>query len=73
MVSLFLDRTESLIPQVVTVQFGYFSGLRSWAPVLIPTLFFVLGNLAGPIIRALAQQLSRAIGARFQFGRKQLR
>jgi hypothetical protein len=58
---------------VLTVQYGYFSGLRSWAPVLIPTLFFVLGNLAGPIIRALAQQLSRAISARFQFGRQPMR
>jgi hypothetical protein len=72
-VSLFLDRTDGMIPQVLTVQYGYFSGLRSWAPVLIPTLFFVLGNLAGPIIRALAQQLSRAIGARFQFGRQPMR
>jgi hypothetical protein len=72
-VSLFLDRTEGMIPQVLAVQYGYFSGMRSWAPVLIPTLFFVLGNLAGPIIRALAQQLGRAIGARFQFGRREAR
>jgi hypothetical protein len=69
-VSLYLDRTAGLVPQILTVQFGYFSGLRSWAPVLIPTLFFVLGNLAGPIIRALARQLARALAARFQLGRQ---
>jgi hypothetical protein len=72
-VSFFLAHTEGLTPQVVTVQFGYFSGLRSWAPVLIPTLFFVLGNLAGPIIRAVALRLSRALASRFQFGRHHAR
>ena len=48
-VSLFLDRSEGITPQVLTVQFGYFSGWRAWAPVIIPALFFLLGNLAGPL------------------------
>jgi hypothetical protein len=40
-VSLYLDRSEGLTPQTLTVQFGYFRGLQSWAPVLIPALFFL--------------------------------
>jgi hypothetical protein len=67
--SLFLDRSEGLTPQVLTAQFGYFSGVQSWAPVLIPALFFLLGNLAGPLIRALAARAARALRARLQFGR----
>ena len=47
-VSLFLDPSEGITPQLVTVQFGYFTGWRSWAPVIIPTAFFILGNLAAP-------------------------
>ena len=26
------------------MQFGYFSGLQAWTPILIPLLFFILGN-----------------------------
>jgi hypothetical protein len=68
-VSLFLDRGEGLTPQAVAVQFGYFSGLQSWAPVLIPIIFFTLGNLAGPLIRVLATWGGRALSARVAFGR----
>jgi hypothetical protein len=68
-VSLFLDRSEGLAPQVVAVQFGYFSGLQAWAPVLIPILFFALGNLAGPLVRELALWGGRALSARVAFGR----
>jgi hypothetical protein len=58
-VSVFIDRSEGLIPQTLTVQFGYFSGLQSWAPVLIPIAFFVLGNVAGVLVRNLAERLSK--------------
>ena len=68
-VSLFLDQ-EGLAPQVLTVQFGYFSGLRSWAPVLIPMLFFVLGNVAGVLVRNLAERLTKLMAGRFLFGRR---
>lgn len=68
-VSLFLDRSEGITPQVLTIQFGYFSGLQSWGPVLIPILFFTLGNLAGPILRAAFAHASRRMKARVQFGR----
>jgi hypothetical protein len=68
-VSLFLDRSEGLTPQVLSVQFGYFTGLQSWAPVLIPTLFFVLGNVAGVLVRNVAERLSKRWMGRVLFWR----
>ncbi len=68
-VCLFLDRSAGLTPQVLTARFGYYSGLQAWAPVLVPVLFFALGNLAGPIIRALAVRAARAVAGRVHIGR----
>jgi hypothetical protein len=70
LVSRFLDRSEGLAPQELTVDFGYFSGLQSWMPILIPTLFFLLGNLAAVFVRHAAERLSRALAGRFQFLRR---
>jgi hypothetical protein len=67
-VSLFLDRSEGVQPQVLTVQFGYFTGLQSWAPVLIPALFFALGNGAGVLIRNVVERLSKRWSGRVLFG-----
>ena len=69
-VSLYLDRSEGLSPQTLTVQFGYFRGLQSWAPVLIPALAFLLGNLAGPILREAAKHLRSRLAARVHVGRR---
>ncbi|HEX9822437.1 MAG TPA: hypothetical protein VGD07_22795 [Methylomirabilota bacterium] len=68
-VSLFLDRSDGITPQVLTVQFGYFTGLQSWAPVLIPTLFFVLGNVAAVLVRTMAERLSKRLAGRVLFAR----
>jgi hypothetical protein len=68
-VSLFLDRSDGITPQVLTVQFGYFTGLQSWAPVLIPTLFFVLGNVAAVLVRNVAERLSKRWAGRVLFWR----
>ncbi|HEU5322718.1 MAG TPA: hypothetical protein VFX28_18065 [Methylomirabilota bacterium] len=68
-VSLFLDRSEGLTPQVLTVQFAYFSGVQAWAPVIIPVLFFLLGNVAGGVLRTLAEKASRRLAGRVEFGR----
>lgn len=67
-ITLFLDRSEGISPQVLTVQFGYFRGMRSWAPVLIPIAFFALGNLAMPIFMSLVRRVSAALKGRVQFG-----
>jgi hypothetical protein len=66
-VSHFIEASDALTPQVLTVQFAYFTRWQSWAPVLIPALFFVAGNLAGPLIRALASWLGGMLAAKVQF------
>jgi hypothetical protein len=68
-VSMFLDRSEGLQPQVLTVQFGYFTRLQSWAPVLIPALFFALGNAAAVLVRTVAERISKRLSGRVEFGR----
>jgi hypothetical protein len=67
-VSRSLDPSEGLSPQVLAVQFGYLSRLQAWAPVLIPMLFFVLGNLAAVVVRQLAGRLGKRLAWQVWFG-----
>jgi hypothetical protein len=67
-VTLFLDRSEGITPQTLTVQFGYFSELQSWAPILIPIAFFALGNLAAPVFKIIGLRAARAVRARVHVG-----
>ena len=67
MVSVFLDTSEGVTPQTLSVQFGYASGLQAWAPILIPLAFFVLGRATGPLIERLARELGRRVSAHFRF------
>jgi hypothetical protein len=69
LVSLFLTSAEGLTPQVLRVEFGYFSRLQSWGPVLIPALFFALGNAVGGLMRGVAEQLYRRLAGGLQVGR----
>jgi len=69
-VSLFLDPSEGITPQLVTVQFGYFAGWRSWAPVIIPTAFFILGNLAAPLLRFVGERTARSLRSHFLIARR---
>jgi hypothetical protein len=66
-VSRFLDTSEGIVPQTLAVQFGYFSGLQSWAPILIPIVFFVLGNAVRPLIEVLSRKLGRFYVTRIRF------
>jgi hypothetical protein len=68
-VSDYLDRAQGLTPQVLTVRFGYFSGLQSWGAVVIPLAFFVLGNILSPWLVALVRRLGGAVAARVHVGR----
>jgi hypothetical protein len=68
MVSVFLDTSEGAAPQVLTVQFGYASGLQAWAPILIPLAFFVLGRATGPLIERVARGLGRNLAAHLRWG-----
>ena len=69
-VSLFLTPVEGLTPQVLRVRFGYFSQLQSWGPVLIPALFFALGNAAAVLVRSLVAHLHRRLAGWLQLGRR---
>src|SRR5216684_1518808 len=68
-------KIEQVVPESssrrLTVHFGYFSRLQGLAVVLIPLVFFVLGNLAGPLLQRLAARLTRTLTARVQLGRPQ--
>jgi len=67
-VSLFLDKTDGVVPQRLSVQFGYVSRVHAWALVLIPTLFFALGQAVGPLIGRLAGRVVNSVGARVHLG-----
>jgi hypothetical protein len=67
-VSAYLDPSEGLRPQVLSVQFGYFTGWKAWAPVLFAAVFFVLGNLAGPLLTMLVKTIGARLQGRVQFG-----
>ena len=69
-VSLFLTNTGTLIPEVLRIEFGYFSRLQSWGPILIPALFFALGNGAGVLARTLFEAVYKRLAGRFQLGRR---
>lgn len=70
-VSLYLDRSEGRTPQVLNVQFGYFTGLQSWGPLLIPLAIFVAGNIGGVLIRNAAERVSKRWAGRLRFWRKE--
>jgi len=67
-VSAYLDPSEGLRPQVLSVQFGYFTGWKAWSPLLFATAFFVLGNLAGPLVTMLVKTVGARLQGRIQFG-----
>lgn len=68
-VSRFLDTSAGIAPQTLTVQFGYFAGLQSWAPILIPVVFFVLGNVVRPLIEGPVKRIGRSFFSRIHIGR----
>jgi hypothetical protein len=68
-VSLFLDKSEGIAPQHLSVQFGYFSAMQAWALLLIPTLFFVLGQAIGPVLGRAALRGGTWVAARVHVGR----
>jgi len=67
-VSLFLDKSDGITPQHLSVQFGYFSSMQAWALVLVPALFFVLGQAMGPLIGRSALKAAGVLAARVHVG-----
>ena len=62
-VTLALTPSEGVTPQLLNVQFSYFSGMIAWRPIVVSMVLLALGNLAGFIL------LSRDVS---QFLRKRL-
>ena len=67
-VSLFLDKSDGITPQHVSVQYGYFSSVQAWALVLVPALFFILGQAMGPLIGRSALRAGSFVFARVHVG-----
>jgi hypothetical protein len=67
-VARYLDASEGLVPQTLDVQFGYFTGVQSWSPLLIPVVFFILGNVVRPPLQAALTRIGRTFVARIHIG-----
>lgn len=67
-VSLFLGTGEGIVPQNLSVQFGYFSRLQGIALVLIPLALLALGPALGPILGRAALRSWNTLSARLHLG-----
>ena len=65
-VSLTLGPSEGVVPQVLKVQFNYFSGRIAWRPILVSAALLLLGNLAG--IFMFGQQFGGVLRRRLHIG-----
>lgn len=62
-VTLPLSATEGVVPQVLKVQFSYFTGRIAWRPILVSALLLLLGNITGILI--FSGQMSGVLRRRF--------
>jgi hypothetical protein len=49
-VSLTLTPNEGVVPQILKVQFNYFTGRIAWRPILVSAALLLLSNLAGVLM-----------------------
>ena len=66
-VSMPLVATEGITPQLLKVQFSYFSGRIAWRPILVSLVLLMLGNLAGFIL--LSKDVTRFVRTRLHLRR----
>ena len=69
-VSLVLNHSDGLAPQILQVRFGYFSGFWAILPLVFTVGLFALGHVAGPLVAALARRAQAHVAARIHFGRR---
>ncbi len=67
-VSLFLGTGEGVVPQNLSVQFGYFSRVQGIALVVIPLVLLALGPAIGPVLGRTAARAVSAVAARVHVG-----
>ena len=65
-VSLTLATSEGAVPQVLKVQFNYFTGRIAWRPIVVSAVFLLLGNLAGVLM--FSQQFGDIVRRRLHVG-----
>ncbi len=68
-VALPLFATEGIVPQLLKVQFSYFTGRIAWRPILVSALLLLLGNLTGVLI--FSGQMSGVFRRRFHVAGRQ--
>jgi hypothetical protein len=67
-VTMPLQPVEGIAPQLLKVQFSYFSGTIAWRPILVSLVLLALGNLAGIIL--LSRDVSQFLRARLHVRRR---
>jgi hypothetical protein len=60
-VSLFLDASDGISPQHLSVQYGYFSRLQAAALVVVPMLFLALGYAVGPALARVGAHVASSL------------
>ena len=65
-VSLTLTPNEGVVPQILRVQFNYFSGRIAWRPILVSAALLLLGNLAGVLM--FSQQFGGVLRRKLHVG-----
>jgi len=68
-VSLFLDASEGITPQQLSVQFGYFSRTQAVALFVIPLVLLGLGYAVGPVLGRVGAHLAQRLVAGVHVGR----
>jgi hypothetical protein len=67
-VSLFMGSGEGVVPQTMTVQFGYFSRVQGLMIVLIPLLLLAAGPALGPVLGRSTMAFVTRLRARIHLG-----
>jgi hypothetical protein len=66
-VSMSLQPTEGVVPQLLKVQFSYFAGMIAWRPIVVSLVLLALGNVAGFIM--LSRDVGRILRTRLHLRR----
>ncbi|HMB34799.1 MAG TPA: hypothetical protein VKV41_12255 [Methylomirabilota bacterium] len=69
-VSLVLNHSDGLAPQILQVRFGYFSGLWAVLPLVFTVGLVGLGHVAGPLVAALARRVQLLVATHLHVGGK---
>ena len=63
-VTLVLDKSDGLKPQLLRASFAYFDGLHAILPIVLTVAVFSLGHLGGPLVGALFRRGAAAMARR---------